>query len=52
MMHKIVQANIDRYESLLKSESDPTKRTMIARLLEEEKVKQKAITEAKAKIQR
>ena len=50
-MHKIVQANISRFESLLKTETEPTKRALIARLLEEERAKQKAMTEAKAKIQ-
>jgi hypothetical protein len=37
--HRIEQANIDRYNLLLESESDPTKRAMILRLLAEEKDK-------------
>jgi hypothetical protein len=37
---KIVQANIDRFNLLLESETDPTKRAMILRLLAEEKKKQ------------
>jgi len=48
-MHKIVQANIDRYKSLLETETDPTKRALIAKLLEEEKTKQMASAVAKTK---
>ena len=39
-MHRIVQANIDRFKLLLESETDPTKRTMIICLLAEEEAKQ------------
>ena len=37
---KIVQANIDRFNLLLETTTDPTKRTMIIRLLAEETAKQ------------
>ena len=36
-MRRIVQANIDRLNKLLETETDPTKRTMERRLLVEEK---------------
>ena len=39
-MHRIVQANIDRFTLLLESETDPTKRAMLIQLLAEEKMKQ------------
>ncbi len=41
-VHRIIQANIERFKELLKNEADPTKRAMEARLLaeEEEKLKQ------------
>lgn len=35
----IVQANIDRFKLLLKTENDPVKRSMQARLLAEEEAK-------------
>ncbi len=38
-MHGVEQANIDRFGLLLETETDPTKRTMIIRLLAEEKDK-------------
>jgi hypothetical protein len=38
-MDKIVQANIHRFNLLLETEADPTKRAMIIRLLAEEKMK-------------
>ena len=38
-MHNIVQANIDRFNVLLETEKDPTKRAMIIRLLAEEREK-------------
>ena len=38
-MHRIEQANIDRFTLLLETETDPTKRAMIKRLLAEEKDK-------------
>lgn len=44
---KIVQANIDRFIVLLKTENDPTKRAMIIRLLAEERTKQSPTPEAK-----
>ncbi len=39
-MDKIVQANIDRFQLLLETEADPTKRAMLIRLLAEEQAKQ------------
>ena len=44
---KIVRANIDRFNLLLKTETDPTKRAMIIRLLAEERTKQSPTPEAK-----
>ena len=38
-MHRIIQANIDRFKELLKTETDPTKRAMTNRLLAEEEAK-------------
>ena len=38
-MQWIAQANIDRFNLLLGTETDPTKRAMILRLLAEEKEK-------------
>ena len=38
-MRRIIQANIDRLNALLKSETDPTKRAMMTRLLAEEEAK-------------
>jgi hypothetical protein len=38
-MDMIVQANIDRFKSLLKTETDPTKREAITKLLAEERAK-------------
>ncbi len=48
-MHRIAQANIDRFEMLLKTEVDPTKRAIILRLLAEEREKLKALKKPKAK---
>jgi hypothetical protein len=48
-MDKIAQANIDRFEKLLKTEVDPTKRVMILRLLREEKEKLKVSRTPQAK---
>jgi hypothetical protein len=39
-MHRIVQANIDRFKLLLETETEPTKRAMMIRLLAEEEAKQ------------
>ena len=39
VMQTIAQANIDKFNLLLKTETDPTKRAMILRLLAEEKEK-------------
>jgi len=46
-MDRIVQANIDRFNSLLETEINPTKRLMIVRLLAEEKMKRVPEIEAK-----
>ena len=46
-MDKIVRANIDRFTLMLKTETDPTKRAMIIRLLAEERAKQSPTPEAK-----
>ena len=49
VMHRIVQANIDKFTLLLQTESDPTKRTMLLRLLaEQEDEKRKLATKPKA----
>jgi hypothetical protein len=42
-MRRIIQANIDRFKALLKTETDATKRTMETRLLAEEEVKLKQL---------
>jgi len=38
-MYKIIKANIERFKLLLQTETDPTKRTMMLRLLAEEEAK-------------
>lgn len=38
-MRRIIQANIDRFKELLKTETDPVKRAMLSRLLAEEEAK-------------
>jgi hypothetical protein len=38
-MRRIILANIDRFNELLKAETDPTKRALLTRLLAEEKAK-------------
>jgi hypothetical protein len=38
-MRRIIQANIDRFKELLKTEADPMKRVMETRLLAEEEAK-------------
>jgi hypothetical protein len=42
-MRRIIQANIDRFRTLLKTETDATKRTMEMRLLAEEEAKLKQL---------
>ncbi len=42
-MRRILKANIDRLTLLLKTETDPTKRAMEARLLAEEQAKLKEL---------
>lgn len=44
-MQRIVQANIDRFELLLKTEIDPTKRAMIITLLAEQTKAKRPATE-------
>lgn len=43
----IVKANIERFELLLRTETDPKKRAMEIRLLAEERSKQVAVLEQK-----
>ena len=38
-MRWIIEANIDRFQTILKTEADPTKRAIAARLLGEEEAK-------------
>ena len=38
-MRRIIQANVDRFKELLKTETNPTKRAMETRLLTEEEAK-------------
>jgi len=40
-LRRIIQANIDKFKGLLKTETDPTKRAMEERLLAEEELKLK-----------
>ena len=49
-MRRIIEANIARFKKLLESETDPTKRAMLTRLLaeEEEKLKQVKPTDKEA----
>jgi len=47
-MHGIAKANIDRFNLLLETEADPTKRAMIMRLLAEEKMRLLAEEKARA----
>lgn len=42
-MRRIIQANIDRFRDLLKTETDATKRIMEMRLLAEEEAKLKQL---------
>ena len=42
-MRRIINANIDRFTELLKTETDPTKPAMETRLLAEEEAKLKQI---------
>ncbi len=48
-MHRIAQANIDKFKLLLETEIDPTKRAMVVSLIaeEDEKLKQIARSEKK-----
>jgi hypothetical protein len=49
-MQSIAQANIDRFNLLLKTETDPTKRAMMMRLLVEEEEKWKAATKPQSEM--
>ena len=42
-MKRIIRANIDRFKLLLESETDPTKRALLSRLLAEEERKLEAV---------
>ena len=48
-MRRIIQANIDRFKEILKTETGPTKRAMISRLLAEEEKKLKRTSKPEAK---
>jgi hypothetical protein len=48
-VHRIVQANINKFKLLLKTETDPTKRAMVLRLPAEEEAKQKQIARSEKK---
>ena len=48
-MDRIIQANIDRFKALLKSETDETKRAVITRLLAEEEAKLTKLAEPEKK---
>ncbi len=51
-MQMIVQANIDKFNLLLKTETDPTKRAMILRLLAEEREKYRFAIENKEQLRK
>ncbi len=48
-MRRIINANIDRFKRLLKTETDATKRAIETRLLAEEEEKLKQLADAKQK---
>jgi hypothetical protein len=48
-MHRIIQANIDRFKELLNTETDETKRAMIIRLLGEQEIKLAELAEPEKK---
>jgi hypothetical protein len=43
-MRRIIQANIDRFKELLKTETDPTKLAMVKGLLAEQEAKLKQMS--------
>lgn len=43
-MRRIITQNIERFKEMLKSETDPTKRAMMIRLLAEEEAKLKQLS--------
>ena len=47
-LRKIIQANIDRFMNLLKTETDPTRRAMETRLLADEEAKLKQLPPKKS----
>ncbi len=42
-MRRIVQANIDKFKRLLETETDPTKRALLVRLLAEQEKQKKEL---------
>jgi len=48
-VRRIIQANIERFKFLLKTETDPTKRAMEIRLLAEEEEKLKDVPKSDEK---
>jgi hypothetical protein len=48
----IIQANIDRFKLLLETETDPTKRIMLLRLLAEHEAKLQGAIEAPSRVRR
>ena len=48
-MHKIAQANIDRFDALIKDETDAVKRALIVRLRAEEQEKLKSLPQPERK---
>jgi hypothetical protein len=46
-VHEIIQTNIDRFKELLKTETAPTKRAMVSRLLTKEEVELKQLPKPK-----
>lgn len=47
-MNRIIQANIEKFGKLLETETDPTKRVMLTKLLGEERDTLKAWTKSSA----
>ena len=50
--HRIIQANIDRFNDLLKSETDPTKRAMVILLFAEEEAKREQVPKPEKRLLR
>ena len=49
-MKRIIQANIDRFKLCLETETDPTKRAMMFRLLAEQEAKLNEATETPSSV--